>query len=126
MTKVLELRNISTILTSIFLTIFGLIIGYATSRGINLPFNAEIATSITVGAILFVFSYYNAKHHNNLFDKDTDTIYIPVDNLDDAHIQAINEFINEAIDKNLKHKYGNWEGEIDPAEAYESGDDVAE
>lgn len=126
MTKVLELRNISTILTSIFLTIFGLIIGYATSRGINLPFNAEIATSITVGAILFVFSYYNAKHHNNLFDKDTDTIYIPVDNLEDAQIQAINEFINEAIDKNLKHKYGNWEAEIDPAEAYESGDDDAE
>jgi len=102
--KYLEFRNISTILTSIFLTIFGLLIGYATSKGLHLPFTAETATTVTVGVILFVFSYFNAKHQNNLFDEETDTIYIPIDNLNDNQITAINNFIEKAIETNLKHE----------------------
>lgn len=104
MRQYLEFKNISTILTSVFLTIFGLILGYAASQGLNLPFTAETATTVTVGVILAVFSYYNAKHHNNLFDDETDTIYIPIDNLTDGQIESINNFINNAIETNLKHK----------------------
>ena len=115
MKKYLELKNFSTILTSILLTLFGLLIGYATSRGINLPFNAEIATSITSGAILFAFSYYNAKHHNDLFDEETDTIYIPIDNLTDEQIDTINNMIDKAISENINDEIE----QIDPALEYE-------
>lgn len=101
MRKYLEFKNFSTILNSILLTIFGLIIGFAASKGINLPFNAEIATTITSGVILLAFSYFNAKHQNTLFDKETDTIYIPIDNLTDEQITTINEMIDKAISENI-------------------------
>lgn len=104
MRQYLEFRNFSTILTSIFLTIFGLIVGYCTSKGFNLPFTAETATTVAVGVVLFVFSYFNAKHQNTLFDNETDTIYIPIDNLDDNQIKSINSFIENVINTNLKHK----------------------
>ena len=103
MRKYFEFRNASTIINTVLLTVFGLIIGYATSKGVNLPFNAEIATSITSGVILFVFGYFNAKHQNTLFDDEKDTIYIPVDNLTDEQITGINNFINKAIEKNIRH-----------------------
>lgn len=103
MYKYLKIENITTIITSLFLTIFGLIIGYATSKGLNLPFTAETATTVTVGVILFAFSYFNAKNHNTMFDNETDTIYIPIDNLSEGQIKAINNYINEAIEKNIQH-----------------------
>jgi len=120
MSKYLEFRNISTILTSILLTVFGLLLGYLASMGLNLPVTADALASITGGIILAVFSWYNAKHHNNLFDDETDTIYIPIDNLTDNQIESINNFINNAIETNLKHEntdYGD-----DPASAYEEED----
>lgn len=101
MRKYLEFKNFSTILNSILLTIFGLIIGFAASNGINLPINAEIATTITSGVILLAFSYFNAKHQNTLFDEETDTIYIPIDNLTDEQINTINEMIDKAISENI-------------------------
>ena len=103
MSKYLEFRNISTILTSILLTVFGLLLGYLATLGLNLPVTADALASITGGVILAVFSYYNAKHHNNLFDEEKDTIYIPIDNLTDGQIESINNFINNAIETNLKH-----------------------
>lgn len=119
MKKYLEFRNISTILTSVFLTVFGLILGYAASRGLNLPITAETATSITVGVILFAFSYFNAKHHNDLFDEETDTIYIPIDNLTDEQIDTINNMIDKAISENINDEIE----QIDPALEYD-GDDA--
>lgn len=106
-------------MTSVFLTIFGLIIGYATSKGLHLPFSAETATTVTVGVILFAFSYYNAKYKNNLFDEETDTIYIPIDNLSDQQINAINNFIEKAVQKNMGQEIPY----IDPASEY--GDENA-
>lgn len=119
----LEFRNISTILTTIFLTVFGLLLGYLASKGINLPVTAETLTSIVVGIIFAVFGYYNAKNHNTFFDEDADTIYIPVDNLDKNQINAINEFIENAIETNLKHE--SRLDDIDPAGEYETGDENA-
>jgi len=120
MRKYLEFRNISTILTSVLLTVFGLLLGYLASMGLNLPVTADALASITGGIILAVFSWYNAKHHNNLFDEEKDTIYIPIDNLDDDQITAINNYINKAIEKNLKHEETDYSE--DPAIAYEEND----
>lgn len=100
--KYLEFRNISTVLTSVLLTIFGLILGYLSSIGLNLPVTADVLASIVGGLILAVFSYYNAKNHNTLFNSETDTIYVPIDGLNDNQIQAINNFINNAVESNLK------------------------
>ena len=97
MKQYLEFKNFSTILNSILLTIFGLIIGYATSKGLNLPVTAETLTSITTGLILCIFSYYNAKHQNNLFNKEKDTIYLPVDILTPEQVKLINEYIDKTI-----------------------------
>ena len=118
MKQYLEFRNISTILTSVFLTIFGLILGFCASKGLNLPITAESLTSIAIGIVFFAFSYYNAKHHNNFFDEETDTIYIPIDDLDDNQIKAINNFIEKAIETNLKHE--NEITDTDPAGEYEN------
>lgn len=118
--KYLQFKNISTILTTIFLALFGLILGYLASKGINLPVTAETLTTIAVGVIFTIFGYYNAKHQNNLFDEETDTIYIPVDNLSEHQIDAINNFIEKAINTNLKHNEDIFSD--DPASAYESDD----
>ena len=137
MRQYLEFKNISTILTSIFLTIFGLILGYATSQGLNLPFTAETATTVTVGVILFAFSYFNAKHQNNLFDSETDTIYLPIDGLTDGQVKAINNYIENIIEKNLEHqvniesrtyeKYNDAQLEsIDPSLAYEDDSELVD
>ena len=135
MRQYLEFKNISTILTSLFLTIFGLIIGYCTSRGLHLPFTAETATTVTVGVILAVFSYYNAKHQNNLFDNETDTIYLPIDGLNENQITAINNYIENIIEKNMEHsvningrtyeKYNDAQLEsIDPSLEYENDSEL--
>ena len=118
MSKYLEFRNISTILTSVLLTVFGLLLGYLASMGLNLPVTADALASITGGIILAVFSWYNAKHHNNLFNDETETIYIPIDNLTDGQIESINNFINNAIETNLKHSKTDYSK--DPAITYEN------
>lgn len=123
MRKYLEFRNMSTILTTIFLALFGALLGYLSSKGINLPVTAETLTTIALTLVFAIFGYYNAKHHNNLFDEEKDTIYIPIDNLDDNQIDAINNFINNCIEKNLQHSdvYSD-----DPAGAYEEEDNNEE
>lgn len=100
MTKYLEFKNFSTILNSILLTVFGLIIGYATSKGINLPFDAKLATTITSGIILLAFSYFNAKHKNSLFDEETDTITIPLEELSETQIGELQSIINQFTNNN--------------------------
>lgn len=122
MSKYLEFRNISTILTSILLTVFGLLLGYLSTLGLNLPVTADALATLVGGIILAVFSWYNAKHHNNLFNDETDTIYIPIDNLTDNQIQSINNFINQAIETNLKHESIDYSE--DPAIAYENNGGV--
>lgn len=122
MTNYLEFKNLSTILTSIFLTIFGLIIGYASSQGLELPITAEALTTITMGIIFAVFGYYNAKNHNTFFDKENDTIYIPLDNLSEGQVTAINNFIENCINKNIEHK--NTDYSEDPASAYTESDEI--
>ena len=118
----LEFRNISTIITSILLTVFGAILGYLSSIGLNLPVSADVLATIVGGIILAIFSYYNAKNHNTFFNEDEDTIYIPIDQLDKNQIDAINKFIENTINVNLNES-NNWEIEIDPALEYEKGED---
>ena len=117
MSKYLEFRNISTILTSVLLTVFGLLLGYLSTLGLNLPVTADALATIVGGIILAVFSYYNAKHHNDLFNEAEDTIYIPIDNLTDNQIDSINNFINNCIDKNIQHDQTDYSE--DPSIAYE-------
>ncbi len=95
----LQFNNISTIINSILLTVFGLLLGYATSQGLDLPVSADTLASLFGGIILFIFSYYNAKHHNTYFDKDNDKITIPIDNLDDEQVAFLNEAIEKAVNK---------------------------
>lgn len=99
MTKYLKFNNATTILTSIFLTIFGLLLGYLTTYGLNLPVDAQTLTSLVVGAIMFYFSIQNAKNPNDMFEEDT--IYIPVDNLSDEQVDFINKIIEDTITDNL-------------------------
>lgn len=93
MSNYLEFKNVSTILTTIFLALFGALIGYLSSKGINLPVTAETLTTIALTLIFTIFGYYNAKNHNDLFDKENDTVHIPVP-LTQAQIDAIQNFIN--------------------------------
>ena len=95
MSKYLKFNNVSTILTSIFLTIFGLVLGYAASRGMNLPITADTLASIAAGIVMFVFSYFNAKYHNDIFDKDSDTLKIPAGELSEEQVDLINEIISD-------------------------------
>ena len=95
MSKYLKFNNVSTILTSVFLTIFGLILGYAASKGMNLPVTADTLASIAAGIVMFIFSYFNAKYHNDIFDKDSDTLKIPADELTDEQVDLINEIISD-------------------------------
>lgn len=120
MSKYLEFKNISTILNSILLTIFGLLIGYLASIGLNLPVNAETLTSIGTGLILLCFSYYNARNPNTLFDAEADTIYLNVDELDEQQVRAINNFIENSINNKNVNTYGNADilEDIDPAGEY--------
>jgi len=119
MSKYLEFKSISTILNIILLTIFGLLIGYRASIGLNLPVNAETLTSIGTGLILLCFSYYNARNPNTLFDADADTIYLNVDELDEQQVRAINNFIENSINSNLKNNgNANILEDIDPAGEY--------
>lgn len=93
MSNYLEFKNVSTILTTIFLALFGALIGYLSSKGINLPVTAETLTTIALTLIFTIFGYYNAKNHNDLFDEENDTVHIPVP-LTQAQIDAIQNFIN--------------------------------
>ena len=99
MSKYLKFNNATTILTTIFLTIFGLLLGWLTSKGLNLPITAETLTSIVVGLIMFYFSIQNAKNPNDMFEEDT--IYIPIDNLTDEQLDFINGIIEKTIEDNL-------------------------
>lgn len=101
MTNYLEFRNFSTILNSIIVVICGYLIGLLTSYGLNLPFTASELAGIVSAIIFGIFSYYNAKHHNTIFDNDENTVYIPVDNLTKNQVDAINNFIENCINENL-------------------------
>ena len=89
----LNIGNITTILNSIFLIILGYIVPYLISLGFNIPWDISVMASFLTAIVLGIFSYFNASRHNNFFDKDTDTVHIPVP-LTQAQIDAIQNFIN--------------------------------
>ena len=89
----LNIGNITTILNSIFLIILGYIVPYLVSLGFNIPWDISVMASFLTAIVLGIFSYFNASRHNNFFDKDTDTVHIPVP-LTQAQIDAIQNFIN--------------------------------
>lgn len=103
MNEYLKFKNISTIITSILLTIFGLVLGYLSSIGFNLPVTADMLATVVGGVILGVFSYYNAKNPNTLFDEESDTIYIPVDDLSTIQVKAINNILENCVE-NMQHE----------------------
>ena len=90
--NILTIGNSTTILTTIFLGIFGAIIGYLSSKGINLPITAETLTTITVSLIFLLFGYINAKNHNTFWDKNTDEIHIPTE-LSEEQVAEIEQLI---------------------------------
>lgn len=104
MSEYLEFRNVSTIITSILLTVFGLLLGYLSSIGLDLPVTADVLASICGGVILAVFSYYNAKNHNTFFDKENDTLHIPIKDLNSNQVDAINTFIDDCVEMNIAQK----------------------
>ena len=89
--NILTIGNSTTILTTIFLALFGAIIGYLSSKGINLPITAETLTTITLTLVFLLFGYINAKNHNTFWDKNTDEIHIPTELSEDQirHIQDL-------------------------------------
>lgn len=92
--KYLTIGNATTVINSLILIVAGYIIGGLASIGFNLPVSQAELASILTAIIFGVFSYINAKKHNNLFDNETDTITIPVNQLNEAEITAIQNFIN--------------------------------
>lgn len=90
--NILTIGNSTTILTTIFLALFGAIIGYLASKGINLPVTAEQLTTITVSVIFLIFGYINAKNHNTFWNKDTDEINIPT-HMSEEQVAEIEQLI---------------------------------
>ena len=108
--KFLTIGNITTIINSVGWIIAGLIIGVVTAFGLQLPIDQYSLSAIICAVITGLFSYINAKYHNTFWDKDEDYIKIPV-SLDDAQIQAIENFIKYQTSNNID--------DVDPASEYE-------
>ena len=89
----LSIGNVTTYVNTIILTISGYIFGLLLSYFGNLPFTESQLASVLSTIVFFIFSYYNAKKHNRLFDQDKDIIKIPT-HLNDAQLVAIQNFIN--------------------------------
>ena len=89
----LSIGNVTTYVNTIIITISGYLFGLLVSYFGNLPFTeAQLASALST-IVFFVFSYYNAKKHNTLFDQNKDIIKIPT-HLNDAQLVAIQNFIN--------------------------------
>ena len=109
----ITIGNATTILNTVFLVIAGYVIGFLISIGINLPITDVQLASLLTSFVFLIFGYINAKYHNNIWDKDEDTLNIPTGDLTDAQIQAIQNFINYQTNKEIQ--------DIDPASRYEEG-----
>lgn len=119
----LNIGNITTIINSIMLIVAGYIIGWLLSLGFNVPVSQAELGALLTSIVFAVFSYINAKKHNNFFNKEEDTIQIPV-NLNDAQITAIENFIEYQTGEKIQLKQNNTEIEdVDPASEYELTDD---
>ena len=103
MTNYLEFKNFSTILNTIIVIICGYLIGLLASFGLALPVTASELAAIVTAIVFGIFGYYNAKHQNDIFDEETDTVYIPVDDLSKNQIDAINNFIENCLSKNKEN-----------------------
>lgn len=111
--KFLNIGNITTIINSIMLILAGYIIGWLLSIGFKLPISQAELGSLLTAIVFGLFSYINAKKHNNFWDKDNDVISIPADELTDAQIRAIENFIaHNTPDRIIE--------DIDPASEYET------
>ena len=91
--NILTIGNITTILNTIIIIISGYIIGFLTSLGLNVPFDQTGLAGVITAIIFGLFSYVNAKNHNNFWDTETDTVNIPVP-LTDEQVKVIQNYIN--------------------------------
>lgn len=101
----------TTIITTISLSLAGLIIGILASYGLKLPIDQQSLAGVIGLIIFFVFSIINAKYKSTYFT-DNDEIRFNVAGLTPAQIDAIQNFIDNAVDMNIKQ-------DIDPASEYE-------
>lgn len=112
----ITIGNATTILNTVFVIIAGYVIGFLISIGINLPITDVQLASIFTAICFAVFGYVNAKYHNNFWDKEEDTLNIPLADLTDAQVKAIQNFINYQTTKN-----NNEIADLDPASEYDGG-----
>lgn len=114
--QAINIGNVSSILKTIGLIIAGYLITFLASKGINLPIQQEqLATiiGILIGAIL---SYIDMKYQNSFFNKETDTISIPVP------VELTPEQEQQII--NLIHQYTEDEDQIEQIEILGDEDDI--
>ena len=119
--KEILIGNSTTILTTIFLSIAGLLIGILGAYGIKLPIDQQSLAGVIGLIVMFLFSIVNAKFHNTYFDEDGN-LTINVENLTDNQISAIQNFIDNCTAKNtVDDSTENIMEDIDPASEYEEG-----
>lgn len=105
--KNIIIGNTTTIITTVSLSLAGLIIGILASKGFKLPIDEQTLAGIIGLIIMFGFSIINAKFHNTFFDGDEDTITINTEGLTSNQIDAIQNFIDNATKTNLKDSTGD-------------------
>lgn len=123
----ITIGNVTTIVNSIIVILFGYLLGYLTSLGFNLPVDESLITSLMSSIVFGLFSYINAKYHNQIWDSEQDTVRIPV-NFTDSEVKAVENFINQIKieDKTNNDKCGDEEvfiDDLDPANEYEGEND---
>lgn len=59
-----EIGNISTIVKFVSMTLAGYLIGALASKGLNLPFDAEVLSQLISALIFFGLAYIDAKYPN--------------------------------------------------------------
>lgn len=88
-----KIGNISTIIKFISMTIAGYLIGVAATKGLNLPFDAEVLSQLISTLLFFCLAYIDAKYPNTFAWLDNAPVEIVMETEEDL----INEDYYEEI-----------------------------
>jgi len=111
--KQIIIGNGTTILNSILVSFAGLVIGILASHGIQLPLDQQALAGVLGVIVFFIFSVINTKYKSTFFTDENDLV-VNVEGLTDGQVNAIQNFINNAVEVN---RTGGGE---DPSLAYET------
>ena len=121
--KEIIIGNTSTIITTISLSLAGLIVGLLSANGLNWNIDQQSLAGVIGLIIMFIFSIVNAKYKSTYFT-NTDEIRVNVNGLTSNQIEAIQNFVDNCISKNTVDVGGRVYpiDDIDPASEYEIDD----